>query len=498
MSPLADGTQDRAPARDSPRRGANLKGIGAGTRGAAVRFSFSARLAFQRGERAPIRRVRADAASARKHTRTASASHALRRLNAGPAAAASRVAIRWRPWCRSSSGSSRSWPPRRPRLQAPSAASPFGQGDSRDAGLVADPHPRSLRAAGSGGEGLLHLRQHESRPEPGRRTQGGRRLSDARPRGLGRAHHRVAVPAGHWARETVWAPEVHRYKGRYYLFVTLTSSDPLPTPEGRPPNVKRGTEILVADRPTGRSRRSAQARRRRTTGWRSTARSTSRTACRTWCSATSGSRSTTAAWTVRSTPIFARRGHADDAVPCHGRAVDALPRRPRRAVPRQAAITPRSRTGRGSTARGPAGWSCSGAVTGRPSTPSASRPSSSGRLAGPWVHHPEPLWKDDGGHPMLFHYVRRPPGDGDPPAEPARRARAVLRDGRQRRSPEDASAGSAVPDDPSDHPDETRGFAIVVGVTASASPPRGPRPRPRRRPPIRGSRSSSPRFRRSA
>ena len=28
--------------------------------------------------------------------------------------------------------------------------------------------------------------------------------------------------------------------------------------------------------------------------------------------------------------------------------------------------------------------------------------SSSGRLAGPWVHHPEPLWSDDGGHPMLF------------------------------------------------------------------------------------------------
>ena len=41
-----------------------------------------------------------------------------------------------------------------------------------------------------------------------------------------------AVPAGHWGRETVWAPEVHRYQGKYYLFVTLTSSDTLPTPEG--------------------------------------------------------------------------------------------------------------------------------------------------------------------------------------------------------------------------------------------------------------------------
>ena len=60
-----------------------------------------------------------------------------------------------------------------------------------------------------------------------------------------------AVPPTHWARETVWAPEVHRYNGRYYLFVTLTSTESLPTPPGRPPNVKRGTEILVADRPEG-------------------------------------------------------------------------------------------------------------------------------------------------------------------------------------------------------------------------------------------------------
>jgi hypothetical protein len=29
--------------------------------------------------------------------------------------------------------------------------------------------------------------------------------------------------------------------------------------------------------------------------------------------------------------------------------------------------------------------------------------STSGKLAGPWVQDAEPLWKDDGGHPMLFH-----------------------------------------------------------------------------------------------
>jgi arabinan endo-1,5-alpha-L-arabinosidase len=59
------------------------------------------------------------------------------------------------------------------------------------------------------------------------------------------------VPDDHWGRETVWAPEVHRYRGRWYLFVTITSKETLPTPPGRPQNVRRGTEILVADSPFG-------------------------------------------------------------------------------------------------------------------------------------------------------------------------------------------------------------------------------------------------------
>ncbi|MHC4677956.1 MAG: glycoside hydrolase family 43 protein [Planctomycetota bacterium] len=58
------------------------------------------------------------------------------------------------------------------------------------------------------------------------------------------------LPDGFWADRSVWAPEVHQYKGKYYLFVTFTSKHELPTPEGRPQNVKRGTQILVADSPT--------------------------------------------------------------------------------------------------------------------------------------------------------------------------------------------------------------------------------------------------------
>jgi len=58
-------------------------------------------------------------------------------------------------------------------------------------------------------------------------------------------------PDGFWADQSVWAPEVHRYNGKFYLFVTFTSKDKLPTSPGRQPLAKRGTQILVADSPIG-------------------------------------------------------------------------------------------------------------------------------------------------------------------------------------------------------------------------------------------------------
>lgn len=47
-------------------------------------------------------------------------------------------------------------------------------------------------------------------------------------------------PAGFWADRNFWAPEVHAYRGRYYMFITFKA-------EG----VRRGTQILVADSPRG-------------------------------------------------------------------------------------------------------------------------------------------------------------------------------------------------------------------------------------------------------
>lgn len=59
------------------------------------------------------------------------------------------------------------------------------------------------------------------------------------------------VPDGIWAnpRHGTWAPEVHEYKGRYYLFVTLHNRDSIIV---EPPDVwrvnhMRGTTVAVAD-----------------------------------------------------------------------------------------------------------------------------------------------------------------------------------------------------------------------------------------------------------
>ncbi len=63
------------------------------------------------------------------------------------------------------------------------------------------------------------------------------------------------VPDGMWAnpRQGAWAPEVHRYRGKFYLFVTLHNAERV---IDRPPDAwrvthMRGTVIAVADSPEG-------------------------------------------------------------------------------------------------------------------------------------------------------------------------------------------------------------------------------------------------------
>jgi len=66
----------------------------------------------------------------------------------------------------------------------------------------------------------------------------------------------LILPDDWWATRMVWAPEVHPYKDRYYLFVTLTSWDALPENkpvehQNWPKLFRRGTQIFVSDSPEG-------------------------------------------------------------------------------------------------------------------------------------------------------------------------------------------------------------------------------------------------------
>jgi len=47
-------------------------------------------------------------------------------------------------------------------------------------------------------------------------------------------------PEGFWSDRNFWAPEVHEYRGKYYMFATFKAVD-----------ICRGTQILMADSPAG-------------------------------------------------------------------------------------------------------------------------------------------------------------------------------------------------------------------------------------------------------
>lgn len=60
------------------------------------------------------------------------------------------------------------------------------------------------------------------------------------------------VPEDFWAQRGIWAPELHRYRGKYYLFLTFNTEDLLPEQwRNWRPRVKRGSQVLVSDSPLG-------------------------------------------------------------------------------------------------------------------------------------------------------------------------------------------------------------------------------------------------------
>jgi beta-xylosidase len=62
------------------------------------------------------------------------------------------------------------------------------------------------------------------------------------------------VPEGFWAEDGGWAPEVHEYKGKFYLLTTIHNEKKEIVQQGRPvghPTYMRGTIIAVSDSPDG-------------------------------------------------------------------------------------------------------------------------------------------------------------------------------------------------------------------------------------------------------
>ena len=63
----------------------------------------------------------------------------------------------------------------------------------------------------------------------------------------------MEFPATHWAgnRAASWAAEVHKYRGKYYLFTTSHTRETMVSLPGRGDIPHRATQIYVADSPRG-------------------------------------------------------------------------------------------------------------------------------------------------------------------------------------------------------------------------------------------------------
>lgn len=59
------------------------------------------------------------------------------------------------------------------------------------------------------------------------------------------------LPPSVWAKAGSWAPEVHRWKGKWYLFTTFHDSAAPLAPNGARATYRRGTVLAVADRIDG-------------------------------------------------------------------------------------------------------------------------------------------------------------------------------------------------------------------------------------------------------
>ncbi len=197
-----------------------------------------------------------------------------------------------------------------------------------------------------------------------------------------------------WAQGHIWAPEMHRYKGRFYLFATMNDSRRLPDepwPDW-PEKTARGTQVLVADSPMGpfrpfhnRSHTDPNLMALDGTLWVEDG-VPYMVYCHEWVQIKDG------------TVALVRL--KDDLSDVAGPPVTLFEASDAPWTPegRDRYVTDgpflyRTRTGRLLMI-----WS-SFTETGYTTGVAASQ---SGRVLGPWVHMPEPLFREDGGHGMIF------------------------------------------------------------------------------------------------
>jgi GH43 family beta-xylosidase len=194
----------------------------------------------------------------------------------------------------------------------------------------------------------------------------------------------------------IWAPEIHFYRGNYFLFVTFDSTDPFPE-QWRDwlPRVRRASQILVSESPLGPYKAFANeptlpADMMTLDGTLWVEEGTPYMVyCHEWVQIVNGTvemmklkedLSATVGEPVRL--FWGSDADWNRASPEHGCFVTDGP------------WLYRSRSGK--LFMPWSGYSNTGYTVGV-------AVSDSGKLAGPWKQQPEPLYKEDGGHSMLFN-----------------------------------------------------------------------------------------------
>lgn len=198
--------------------------------------------------------------------------------------------------------------------------------------------------------------------------------------------------AGFWATENFWAPEVHRWRGRYYMFASFKAA-------GR----RRATQILAAHGPLGPFRPVSDRPAtppdwecldgtlyvdRQGEPWL--------VFCREWLQVTDGE-------------MYALRLAADLSGPASGEPVKLFSATEAPWVRSTVYEAPGRETARGYVTDGPflfrpaadelwLLWSSHGAE----GYAMGIARSASGEIAGPWTQAAEPFFRRDGGHGMLF------------------------------------------------------------------------------------------------